>query len=322
MIKLNNQIKLVLGTMTFGEQLFDEDALQVMQYFLDNGYNELDTAYVYNEGLSEKIIGKYLSLLKEKYNINIATKVNPRITGKLNEESIKNQFNESLKRLQINKVDTLYLHFPDRYTDIRETLQTCAELHSQNKFNKLGLSNFPAWLVVHAFHICKSEGWEIPTIYEGLYNPLSRKAEKELFEALRTFNIQFYAYNPLAGGLLTNKYSSFNQEPDAGRFTFRPGYLNRYWKKANFEARDHIKEKCIKYNIDIISATYRWMAYHSMLKSQNGDAIIIGVSNINQLKENINALNAGQLPDEIVCAFEEAWKICQNDAPEYFRYLS
>lgn len=319
---MNNKIKLILGTMTFGEQLFDEDALQIMQYFLDCGYNELDTAYVYNEGLSEKIIGKYLPNLKAKYNVNIATKVNPRITGRLDEKSIKKQINESLKRLQINKVDTLYLHFPDKHTDIKETLRVCAELYYQNKFDKLGLSNFPAWLVAHVFHICKDENWVLPTIYEGLYNPLSRKAENELFDALRAFNMQFYAYNPLAGGLLTNKYTNFNQGPDIGRFTFRPGYLNRYWKETNFKARNYIKEKCTKYDIDIISATYRWLAFHSMLKTKNGDAIIIGISNINQLKENINALNAGNLPKEIVCAFEEAWEICKSDAPEYFRYLN
>ena len=168
------------------------------------------------------------------------------------------------------------------------------------------------------FKLCKEKGYVLPTVYEGLYNPLSRKAEEELFDALRNFNMRFYAYNPLAGGLLTNKYSSFEEEPTKGRFTFRPNYQNRYWKKSFFDGAALIKKACEREGISIIEASYRWMAYHSAL--QKDDAIIVGASKVAQLEQNISALDKGPLSNEMLEAFDEAWKITKADAPAYFKF--
>lgn len=312
--------KLVLGTMTFGEQIFENDVIDIVKYFLDQGYNELDTAYVYNDGKSETLIGECLKKL-QSYNIKISTKVNPRVTGRLDYESVMSQFNESLKRLGMESVYTLYLHFPDKNTDITEPLKACAKLYSEGKIKNIGLSNFPAWLVAEAYYICKKNGWIIPSVYEGMYNALSRNMEKELNEVLNKFEMSFYVYNPLAGGLLTNKYNSYEVLPNSGRFVNRPGYRNRYWKSSYFQAIDILKDVCNKYNIEIAAAAYAWLTNHSVLNKERGDAIILGFSNISQLKNNIKFSQGDPLNEKVILKFNEAWDIVKNDAPEYYRYI-
>lgn len=314
-----SKVNFVLGTMTFGESLFGSDAAEMIRRFGDLGYTELDTAYVYNNGQSEELIGAALKASGAQ-QFKIATKVNPRITGRLDGDAVMMQFTESLRRLQMTQVDTLYLHFPDANTPVESALEACAKLHSEGKFKELGLSNFPAWLVVDVYHRCKQKGWMLPTVYEGLYNPLSRRAETELSQVLDAFGLRFYAYNPLAGGMLTNKYTTMDAAPADGRFTHRPNYKNRYWKQSYFDAIAVLKELCAKYDISIIEATYRWMAFHSMLNPERGDAIIIGASKLSQLEQNIAAVNGGPLPQELVDAFAKAWATTKADAPQYFRF--
>lgn len=309
-------VKLVLGTMTFGESVFSPDVEQFVNTFLDAGYDELDTAYVYNEGECEKLLGEVLPDLKKTYKI--ATKVNPRISGKLDGEAAYKQVNESLERMNLSSVDTVYLHFPDPATPVYSVLEACAELHKQGKFKELGLSNFPAWMVADVWHICDKHGWVKPTVFEGIYNPLTRKAETELNACLNYFGMRFYAYNPMAGGLLTGRYGKFEDAPTDGRFTHRPNYQGRYWKKSYFDAVDIIKGAAAKYGINTIEATYRWLAYHSMLNGDRGDAILIGASKLSHLKQNMETVKAGPLPEDIVKAFETVWAVTKADSPEYF----
>ena len=310
-------MNLVLGTMTFGESVFYPDVEEFINTFLESGNIELDTAYVYNEGQCEKLLGNALKNI-DRRKIRISTKVNPRISGKLDGEAAYKQLNESLERLGVDYVDTFYLHFPDPFTPVDSVLAACANLYQQGKFKELGLSNFPAWMVTDVWYRCDKEGYVKPTVFEGIYNPLTRKAEIELNACLNSFGLRFYAYNPMAGGLLTGRYGKFGDEPTDGRFTHRPNYKGRYWKESYFEAVDLLKEVAERYGITIVEATYRWLAYHSMLDRNRGDAIIIGASKLHHLKENLKALNAGSLPEELVEAFQKAWEISKADSPEYF----
>ncbi len=314
-------MKLILGTMTFGEQIFGADAKVMIETFLDRGYREIDTAYVYNEGECEKILGNSIDEYMYK-KIKLATKVNPRITGKLDADAVYYQVEGSLKRLKKTYVDTLYLHFPDANTPIESALSACNDLYEQGKIRELGLSNFPAWLVADVYYRCKNNGWLLPAVYEGLYNPLSRFAERELNDALDEYNMRFYAYNPLAGGLLTNKYNEETKDVIEGRFTFRPNYKKRYWKPSFFEAVKMIKKSCAEQNISISEAAYRWLVWNSMLNVNRGDGIIIGASRISQLEQNIDAAGKGKLDEKIAASFDEAWEMCKKDAPEYFRYYN
>ena len=310
------KVKLILGTMTFGESVFNPQAGEFINAFLDAGYEELDTAYVYNDGTCERLLGEVLPGLGRPYKI--ATKVNPRISGRLDGEAAYKQVNESLERMNLPSVDTVYLHFPDPKTPVESVLEAMADLHRQGKYKELGLSNFPAWMITDVWHICDSRGWVKPTVFQGIYNPLTRKAETELNACLNHFGMRFYAYNPLAGGLLTGRYGAFEDDPTDGRFTHRPNYQKRYWKKSFFEAVDLIRKAGEKYGINTIEATYRWLAFHSMLDGNRGDAILIGASKLGHLQQNMDTLKAGPLPEEMVQAFEQAWAVTKADSPEYF----
>lgn len=314
-----NRMKLILGTMTFGERIFEADARKVLSAFLGMGYNEIDTAYVYNNGSCENMLGN-LFKQQDRASYRIASKANPRITGRLDEEAVLFQVEESLKRLGIDWLDTLYLHFPDKNTSVSEALKGCARLYEAGKIREIGLSNFLARLVEQACQICRENNWPLPAVYEGLYNPLSRKAEGELQEVLSMHGIRFYAYNPLAGGILTDKYIAAGWQLQEGRFTNRPNYQDRYWKKSYFKAIELVNEVCGQFEISISEAAYRWLAFHSMLKQERGDGIIVGVSKLLQLEANRKALDQGRLPEAVVEAFEEAWEVCKSDAPEYFRF--
>ena len=309
------KVKLILGTMTFGESVFNPQAGEFINAFLDAGYEELDTAYVYNDGTCERLLGEVLPGLGRPYRI--ATKVNPRISGRLDGEAAYKQVNESLERMNLPSVDTVYLHFPDPKTPVESVLEAMADLHRQGKYKELGLSNFPAWMVTDVWHICDSRGWVKPTVFQGIYNPLTRKAETELNACLNHFGMRFYAYNPLAGGLLTGRYGAFEDDPTDGRFTHRPNYQKRYWKKSFFEAVDLIRKAGEKYGINTIEATYRWLAFHSMLDGSRGYAILIGASKLGHLQQNMDTLKAGPLPEEMVQAFEQAWAVTKADSPEY-----
>ena len=302
--------------MTFGESVFSPDVGRFITAFLDNGGEELDTAYVYNDGNCERLLGEVLPNLNCPFSI--ATKVNPRISGKLDADAAYKQVNESLERLRLDSVDTVFLHFPDPATPVESVLSAMADLHDQGKYKELGLSNFPAWMVADVWHICDKHGWVKPTVFEGVYNPLTRRAEAELNDCLNHFGMRFYAYNPMCGGLLTGRYSKFEDAPTDGRFTHRPNYQGRYWKKSFFDAVDLIKTAAEKHGITSIEATYRWLAYHSMLDEKRGDAILIGASKLNHLIQNIETVKAGPLPEEVVEAFNAAWTITKGDSPEYF----
>lgn len=312
-------MNVILGSMTFGEQLFEDDVRTLVCKFLEYGYDEIDTAYVYNDGNSERLIGKAIKEIS-RGRIKIDSKVNPRVTGRLDADTVRLQLEESLVRLDTDYIDTYYIHFPDINNPIEPVLESLNMYYEQGKIRELGLSNFPAGLVKTIYSLCKSNGWVLPSVYEGLYNPLSRKIESELEDCLSSLNIRLYSYNPLAGGLLTEKYADYYDKPEEGRFTFRPNYRERYWKESYFNAVDMLKNKSKKYGISITEAALRWLANSSVLDAKRGDGVIIGLSKMTHLNQNIAYLQKGALPDEVNEAFDAAWHVCKADAPEYYRF--
>ena len=309
-------VNLILGTMTFGESVFHPEVERFIAAFLDAGYSELDTAYVYNEGNCERLLGEVLPALNRPFRI--ATKVNPRISGRLDADAAYRQVGESLERMKLDRVDTVFLHFPDPATPVESVLSAMADLHDRGRFTELGLSNFPAWMVTDVWHICDRHGWVKPTVFEGIYNPLTRRAEAELNDCLNHFGMRFYAYNPMCGGLLTGRYGGYDEAPTDGRFTHRPNYRGRYWKKSFFDGVEIIRAAAERHGITSVEATYRWLAYHSMLNAERGDAILIGASKLRHLEQNMAAVQAGPLPADVIEAFEAAWTVTRGDSPDYF----
>ena len=313
-------MKTILGTMNFGPQLDLAASRDMVKVFLSSGFRELDTAYVYNGGDTETILGGILPGLDQK-SYEIATKIHPRITGKLDRACIQMEFAESIKRMKRNSVDILYFHFPDGKTPIDEALEMITEMREAGKIKEFGLSNYPAWQVVDIWRKCESKGLLRPTVYQGMYNALCRNVEPELFPALRSLGMRFYAFNPLAGGMLTGRHLDFEQAPEPGRFSRLKSYRERYWKKSYFDAVSEIRNACVAADVPMAEAGYRWLAHHSCLKDSSADGILLGASRIEQMEQNIKALGMGPLPTPVLDAMDSAWQIARLDSPPYFKFI-
>uniref|UniRef100_A0A672P5P1 Aflatoxin B1 aldehyde reductase member 2-like n=1 Tax=Sinocyclocheilus grahami TaxID=75366 RepID=A0A672P5P1_SINGR len=253
----------------------------------------------------------------------IATKANPWEGKTLKPESVQNQLETSLIRLCTQSVELFYLHAPDHQKPIQDTLQACNQLHKEGKFKQLGLSNYASWEVAEIYFICKHNTWVLSTVYQGMYNATTRQVETELLPCLRYFGIRFYAYNPLAGGLLTGKYHYEDKDgaQPAGRF-FRSSwagtYRDRYWKESHFQGIDGIQKALeAPYGSEkptLTSAAIRWMYHHSHLRVRAAilvALVIIGMSSMEQLHENLTA--AAESP------LKHAWDLVAHECPNYFR---
>ncbi len=313
-----NKFNLILGTMTFGAEVDEMQSYNMVQQFIDAGYREIDTAYVYNNGKTEKILGSVFKDLKEN-SFTVSTKIHPRITNRLDSKTVKKQFERSLNRMERDYVDILYFHFPDSKTPVEEPLEVVADFYLQGRIKELGLSNFPANMVFDIWQLCKKNGWPLPTVYQGMYNILSRKVEDELIPTLRKLGIRFYAFNPLAGGLLTGKYTNYDCIPKSSRFSRLDVYSDRYWKKSLFGAVIKVVAKCREFDMNPTECAYRWLAFHSSLNQQYGDGIVMGATNTIQLSNNMNALENGILPGDIVNAFNNVWENIKEESPEYYK---
>ncbi|KAK6472277.1 aflatoxin B1 aldehyde reductase member 4 [Huso huso] len=314
----------LLGSMAFGGRADADTSAAMVRAFLERGHNEVDTAYMYVDGQSETVIGG-MGLPK---TVKIATKANPWDGKTLKPESVRSQLDTSLKRLQAQSVDIFYLHAPDHENPIEDTLRACHELHREGKFKELGLSNYACWEVAEIYCICKHNGWIRPTVYQGMYNATTRQVETELLPCLRYYGMRFYAYNPLAGGLLTGKYKfedKDNSQP-SGRFfgnDWAKAYQARYWKQHHFQAIDLVQNALqAAYGSSkptMTSAALRWLYHHSQLQGERGDGVILGMSTMEQLKQNLAAVEEEPLLPSVVEAFRQAWDLVAHECPNYFR---
>jgi aflatoxin B1 aldehyde reductase len=197
-----------------------------------------------------------------------------------------------MKRLSTDRVDLLYLHSPDLETPVVQTLESCFELFQQRKFNHFGLSNYASWQVAEVAETCRRNGWMEPTVYQGMYNALTRDVERELFPCLRNYDIRFNAYNPLAGGMLTGKHLSMDDIPDSGRFNVERGYLE---------------------------VALSWLVNHSLLDHELGDGIILGASKVEHLAQNMAACKHAPLDQAILEILDRGWEIIKPNCFKYFR---
>eukprot|EP00405_Crypthecodinium_cohnii_P017775 CAMPEP_0206455224 /NCGR_PEP_ID=MMETSP0324_2-20121206/21622_1 /ASSEMBLY_ACC=CAM_ASM_000836 /TAXON_ID=2866 /ORGANISM="Crypthecodinium cohnii, Strain Seligo" /LENGTH=417 /DNA_ID=CAMNT_0053925881 /DNA_START=99 /DNA_END=1352 /DNA_ORIENTATION=+ len=264
----------IMGTMTIGAegQVKPAAAGVLLRTFVGAGaakvpeYDNrvmIDTARLYQQSFGDgaDTESTLRSLFDESPSLrarcHMASKAAPSVPphSSLSKESVLDQCNTSLQRLDTDCVDLYYLHWPDINTDIDETLDALKQLHEEGKFKELGISNYPAWMVVDIWHRCKAKGMVQPTVYEGMYNMLTRTLEPELVAVVRNFGMRLYIYNPLAGGLLTGRYNTIEdiQNATEGRFSSefdnamvkgsKAGqmYQQRYSKKGLFDAISIIK---------------------------------------------------------------------------------
>jgi aflatoxin B1 aldehyde reductase len=211
----------------------------------------------------------------------------------------------------------------DRGTPFAETLEAIDKLHKAGKFVKFGISNYTAFEVAEIVMTCKYNGWVRPTVFQAMYNCITRSIEAELVPACRRYGLDVVVYNPIAGGLFSGKIKSADMVPADGRFSDSQGsgklYRGRYFKDSVFKSLQIIEKAAESHGLSMIETALRWTVHHSALKIKGGnDGIIIGVSSVAQLEDNLNHLEKGPLPSEVVDALEEAWKISKADTTNYW----
>jgi len=305
--------------MTFSDQVDQLTAEQMVSAFSQTKNVEVDTAYVYNKGSTETLLGE-LNKANKLAGLKIAGKANPWIDGGLSATSIKQQLTTTLQRLNTDSLDLFYLHAPDLEIPVFDTLKAVSELHTNGKFQRFGLSNYASWQVAEVVEICNKEGWLAPCVYQGMYNALTRDVERELFACLRNYNIAFYVYNPLAGGMLSGKHQDINSVPNVGRFATFDGYQERYWLPGYFNVINGVTAKCKSNGIAPSDAAIRWLIHHSALATPWAKhGVILGASSFEHLQQNLEAMQGEALPKPVVDSFDEAWEKVRPSCIKYFR---
>lgn len=171
---------------------------------------------------------------------------------------------------------------------------------------------------------CKHNGWVRPTVYQGMYNAITRNIEPELFVACRRYGLDIVVYNPIAGGLFSGKIKSKDVIPESGRFgkaddTLGSRYRERYFTDGTFNALKIVEQAAEKSNLTMIELALRWMVHHSGLKVTDGnDGIIIGVSSVDQINSNLDNIEKGPLPEEAVKALDAAWEAARQESSPYW----
>ncbi|KAJ5224861.1 uncharacterized protein N7469_008364 [Penicillium citrinum] len=319
--------RIILGLMTFGPNEAKgaritslDEYNRCLDYFQQQGFNEVDTARIYIDGEQEAFTAK--ANWKQR-GLTLATKWYPQQPGAHKPAVLREKLELSLKELDTNQVDIFYLHAADRSVPFAETLEAVNELHKEGKFVQLGLSNFTSFEVAEVVTLCAERGWVRPTIFQAMYNAITRNIEVELVHACRRYGLDIVIYNPLAGGLFSGKYKS-QDIPQEGRFADNSStgsnYRKRYFKDANFEALSVIEPVVAKHGLTLVETALRWVHHHSALKMENGgrDGVLVGVSSFGQLETNLQDLQKGPLPEEVVEALDKAWLIAKPYSPPYW----
>jgi aryl-alcohol dehydrogenase-like predicted oxidoreductase len=189
-------------------------------------------------------------------------------------------------------VDIYYLHRPDYKAPVAETLATMAELIQAGKVRHFAISNFGAWQSYEVLRLCDDNGWPRPVMTQMIYNLLVRQIEHEYVRFCKAHDLHLTVYNPLAGGLLTGKYASLNDEKAGGRFVDNPNYRNRYWSQRMFDAMLRLKAIADELGMSLTHLALNWIA-----QAEEADSILLGPSNTHQLLDCLAADQAA-IPNE------------------------
>jgi aflatoxin B1 aldehyde reductase len=298
----------------------------MLDVFQKHGQKEIDTARVYGGGSSEEYLG---NLNWQDRGLIMGTKYyayRGRVPGASSTHSasdLRKYLLESLAALKAKKIDLWYLHAPDRTTPFEETFRAVDDLYKEGYFSRFGLSNYMSWEIAYINELCIKNDWIRPTIYQGVYNAIHRTVDTELFPCLRHYGMAFYVFSPLAGGYLTNRYHRSTSEIEEGsRFdantTQGKSYRTRYWNSTMFDALDVIREAAGKHGLTEAECALRWLMHHSKLSVESGDKVIIGASSAGHLEGNLVDFEKGPLPEDVVAALDEAWRMTKGLAYNYY----
>ena len=302
--------ELCLGTMTFGGSgatwkaigsLDERQSSEMIARALEAGINFFDTADGYGDGESETILGKALG--SRRKGVVIATKVGfptgpgPNERG-LSRHHIFDAVDASLRRLATDYIDLYQVHKRDLLTPLDETLGALNDLVRVGKVRYLGLSNFPAWEIMKANDVAATNHWARFESLQAYYNLAARDIEREIVPLLRDQQIGLMVWSPLAGGVLTGKYSREGKPPaGARRESFDVGPVD--YDRVN-RVLDVAGEIAHTKKATIPQVTLAWLLAQEAVTS-----VIIGARRLSHLQDNLGAV-AVELTSEDLRRLDES----------------
>ena len=306
--------ELSLGSwLTFGKQIENNTAEDLMKMAYDNGVNFFDNAEIYARGESEKVMGKVLKKMKwDRDSYTVSSKVffgfrgtentKPNQNG-LSRKHIFEACHQALDRLKVDYLDLYFCHRPDKNTPIEETVWAMHNLITQGKILYWGTSEWSAQEIMEAHLVAKQHHLIAPTMEQPQYNMLTRqKVEVEFSQIYKTVGLGTTIWSPLASGVLTGKYNG-NKKPKGTRLNME----GMDWLKKNVLEKENIKkaEKLTVLAKDL-GMTLPVLAIAWCLKNPNVSTVILGASKTAQLKENFKAIEAKKnLTPEVMAKIEK-----------------
>jgi aryl-alcohol dehydrogenase-like predicted oxidoreductase len=297
--------------MNFGRRTTEAESKRIVARALELGVRLIDTANVYVDGASERIVGEAVKTCRDK--VVLATKCGVgRVDGKpegLGKSRLTAAIDESRRRLGTDWVDVYYLHAPDHDTAIEETLDAIAELLDSKKIKTWGVSNYAAWQVLEMMHLADGDaltkrGLTRPKVAQQLYNVLLRQLDVEYLPFARRYKLHTTVYNPLAGGLLTGRHARDGSTQTGSRFDKNRLYQGRYFTGAMFDRVDALAEVAKAERMSVLELSYAWLA-----GAAGVDSILVGPASVEQLDQGILACRRGLSPEvrDVVDALHRGW---------------
>ncbi|MBL8174259.1 MAG: aldo/keto reductase [Bryobacterales bacterium] len=308
--------RIVLGTMTFGGQADEAASAEILDCALDAGINFVDTANVYNKGVSEEILGRLLQ--GRRRDLVLASKVfgkmgdGPLESG-LSRAAILKAADDSLRRLRTDYLDVYYLHQPDWNCPVEESLEAMDALVRQGKVRYPASSNYAGWQVAEMQEIARRKGYRPAAITQPMYNVMTRGIEQEYTAMAKHYGVSMLVYNPLAGGLLTGKHARSAFTPGT-RFDNNKMYQDRYWHDDMFDAVEGLQNAARQEGRSLISLALNWLLHHSPAQG-----VILGASRAGQLENNLRTLADGPLTENSLKTCDVIWQALRGPAPRYNR---
>ena len=313
-----NVSELCLGPMVFGEdstRAADEaTAVRMVHRFLDSGGNHIDTANLYAEGRSEEIVGKAIKNRRDQ--VVLATKVRfpvgegPNELG-LSRYHILSSVEDSLRRMQTDTIDLLYMHAWDPLTPLDESLRTCDELVTAGKVRYIGVSNFKAWQLMKALGVSDQYGWVRFVAAQYQYSLVERNIEFEFIDLCLSEGLGIVPWGAIGGGFLSGKYRR-DERPADGRLAMMPDDTEEAWDRRNVANNWRILDVIDDIVTSHDGLTHSQVALAWLLAQPAVASVLIGARTEAQLEDNLQAAEVQLSSDELarldeVSALEEGY---------------
>lgn len=288
-----------LGTMTFGAETDEAEAVSQLNTFVDHGGTFIDTADGYSSGESEAIIGRWGKQRGGMEDLVVATKCRFGSNPGASRRSIVRSLENSLQRLQIDCVDLYIIHGWDKDTDVHETLYTLRDLMRAGKIHAFGWSNVSAWQLQKIICTADAMGVSRPVSLQPQYSLLERGIEYEVLPCCLEAGIDVTPWSPLGGGWLSGKYSSNTRPTGATRLGEDPGRgVEAYdvrGTERTFAVLDEVERIAKAHDRTMAHVALAWLGTRPGIKS-----ILLGARTVAQLLDNLAAADLVLGDDELV----------------------